>query len=79
MKVQIKRYFYEADKLVETLHFVVVAAQQDKHEMGYGRFMNQVEKTIHSLCDELAINKQRQDLSVRFFPAYKLPVLNFNS
>jgi hypothetical protein len=45
----------------------VVAAQHNNNEMGYGRFMNQVEKTIHTLCDELAINKQRQDLSVRFY------------
>lgn len=65
-QVQIKALFNE-DKLVETLHFVVVAAQHNNNEMGYGRFMNQVEKTIHTLCDELAINKQRQDLSVRFY------------
>ena len=67
------KYFYEADKLVETLHFVIVATSQDKHEMGYGRFMNQVEKTIHALSDELTINKQRQDLSVRFFQHISYP------
>ncbi|HDY93729.1 hypothetical protein LCGC14_2596700 [marine sediment metagenome] len=67
------KHFYEANKLVETLHFVVVATQQDKHEMGYGRFMNQVEKTIYTLCNELAINKQRQDLSVRFFQHISYP------
>ena len=67
------KYFYEATKLVETLHFVIVATQQDKHEIGYGRFMNQVEKTIHALCNELAINKQRQDLTVRFFQHISYP------
>ena len=67
------KVFFEADKLVETLNFVIVAAEHNKHEIGYGRFMNQVEKTIHGLCDELAINKQRQDLSVRFFQHISYP------
>lgn len=59
--------FYQPTKRVEALHFVIVATEQNKHPSGYGRFMNQVEKAIHTLCDELAINKQNQDLSVRFF------------
>ena len=67
------KVFFEADKLVETLHFVIVAAEHNKHEIGYGRFMNQVEKAIHGLCEELAINKQRQDLSVRFFQHISYP------
>jgi hypothetical protein len=70
--VQIK-CFYQDTKLVETLHFVIVATDKDKHEMGYGRFMNQVERAIHTLCDELSINKQRQDLSVRFFQHISYP------
>jgi hypothetical protein len=61
------KHYYDETKLVATLHFAIVAADHNKHDMGYGRFMNQVEKAIHSFCDELAINKQRQDLSVRFF------------
>ena len=59
--------FYDPNKLEETLHFVIVAAEQDKQASGYGRFMNQVEKAIHAFCNELPINKQRQDLSVRFY------------
>lgn len=65
--------FFDGTKLVETLHFVIVASQKDKHEMGYGRFMNQVEKAIHVLCSELAINKERQDLLVRFFQHISYP------
>lgn len=71
-KSQIK-IFYDGDNLVETLNFVIVAAQNNKHEIGYGRFMNQVEKTIHSLCDELTINRERQDLTVRFFQHISYP------
>jgi len=67
------KYFYDETKLEETIHFVIVATRQDKHEIGYGRFMNQVEKTIHALSDELTINKQRQDLSVRFFQHISYP------
>ncbi|TDF37496.1 DUF3083 family protein [Alteromonadaceae bacterium M269] len=59
--------FYDKTKLVETLHFVIVATEQNKHNLSYGRFMNQVEKATRALCDELAIQRQRQDLSVRFF------------
>lgn len=65
--------FFNAEKLVESLHFVIVATHKDKHEMGYGRFMNQVEKTIHAMCSELAINKERQDLLVRFFQHISYP------
>ncbi|WP_213608222.1 DUF3083 family protein [Pseudoalteromonas sp.] len=67
------KVFFDENKLVETLHFVIVAAEHNKHEIGYGRFMNHVEKTIHALCDELAINKQRQDLSLRFFQHISYP------
>ncbi|WP_372762869.1 DUF3083 family protein [Pseudoalteromonas sp.] len=59
--------FYDGDKLVESLHFVVVAAQLNKHDMGYGKFMNQVEACIKAMCAQLAITKQRQDLTIRFF------------
>jgi hypothetical protein len=65
--------FYQKDKLVEALNFVIVATEQDKHAMGYGRFMNQVERAIRALCDEFEINKQRQDLSVRFFQHISYP------
>lgn len=65
--------FYNENKLVETLHFVIVATNNDKQEIGYGKFMNQVEKTIQALCEELDINRQRQDLTVRFFQHISYP------
>lgn len=61
------KVFYQAAALEETLHFVIVAAHKDKHPSGYGRFMNQVEKAIRTLCDDLPINRQGQDLLVRFY------------
>ena len=65
--------FYDADRLEETLHFVVVADEQDKQSKGYGRFMNQVEKAINNMCNELPINKERQALSVRFYQHISYP------
>jgi len=67
------KFFYQTDKLLEAIHFVIVATQSDEHEMGFGRFMNQVEKTICSFSNDLAINKTRQDLSVRFFQHISYP------
>lgn len=65
--------YFDAEKMVESLHFVIVATDKHNLEMGYGRFMNQVEKAIHAMCSTLAINKERQDLSVRFFQHISYP------
>ena len=65
--------YYQANKLEETLHFVVVASAQDKQASGYGKFMNQVEKAINGFCDELPINKERQALAVRFYQHISYP------
>ncbi|WP_404340211.1 DUF3083 family protein [Pseudoalteromonas mariniglutinosa] len=59
--------YWQADKLVNVLHFVIVAADKDKHDIGYGRFMNHVQSAINEVTDELAFNPTRQDLTVRFF------------
>ncbi|EAW25950.1 hypothetical protein ATW7_13313, partial [Alteromonadales bacterium TW-7] len=64
---------YDEQRLVETIHFVIAAANHNKQEIGYGKFMNQVEKTIFQLCDELDISKERQDLTVRFFQHISYP------
>ena len=71
-KTQLK-CFYDEQRLVETIHFVIAAGNHNKHEIGYGKFMNQVEKTIFQLCDELNISKERQDLTVRFFQHISYP------
>ena len=65
--------FYQSDNLEETLHFVIVASAQDKQPAGYGKFMNQVEKSIDQFCNELPINKERQQLTVRFYQHISYP------
>ena len=59
--------FYRASELEENLHFVIVAADKDRQASGYSKFMNQVEKALHYICDGLPINKERQGLTVRFY------------
>ena len=59
--------FCQADKLVDTVHFVIVADTDDNTEFGYGRFMNQVEAALHSFASALQLVPERQDLMVRFY------------
>lgn len=67
--VQTNQYshYWHDDKLVESIHFVIVASEKDEHGVGHGRFMNQVENMIRKLIEPLAINNERQDITVRFF------------
>lgn len=65
-QVQLQQY-WDADQLVDSLHFVIAAADKDKHDIGYGKFMNQVQSAINEVTDELAFNPTRQDLRVRFY------------
>lgn len=59
--------FWQADKLVESAHFIIVADNDDNTEFGYGRFMNQVEEALRSFARQLEIPGDRQDLLVRFY------------
>ncbi|OUS72280.1 hypothetical protein B5G52_08310 [Pseudoalteromonas sp. A601] len=63
---QFNHYFLE-NKLVETMHFIIVANENDEQGIGHGRFMNKVESVIRNMVEPLAINKERQDITVRFF------------
>ncbi|MFC3032070.1 DUF3083 family protein [Pseudoalteromonas fenneropenaei] len=58
---------FNEQKLVEMMHFVVVAKRSDKHDMGYGKFMNQVEAMIRDFAAVFPISAEKQDLNVRFF------------
>ncbi|NMR25867.1 DUF3083 family protein [Pseudoalteromonas sp. NEC-BIFX-2020_015] len=60
-------HYWQSDKLVETMHFVIVASENDEQGIGHGRFMNHVESVIRAMIEPLAINKERQDITVRFF------------
>lgn len=67
--------FCQADKLVDTVHFIVVADTDDNTEFGYGRFMNQVEQAVRSFATGLQLAPERQDLMLRFYQhiSYVLP------
>lgn len=67
--------FWQADKLVDTAHFIIVADSDDNTEFGYGRFMNQVEAAVRSFADTLQLSPERQDLMLRFYQhiSYVLP------
>ncbi|MCC5825618.1 DUF3083 family protein [Alkalimonas sp.] len=59
--------FWQADNLVESAHFVLVASKEDNTEMGYGRFMNQVEDALRSFAKSIGFDGNHQNLTVRFF------------
>ncbi|WP_278405175.1 DUF3083 family protein [Pseudoalteromonas ruthenica] len=58
---------FDAANLVQSIDFVIVAGVEDHHDMGYGRFMNQVESVIKALCNSLQVNPERQDINTRFY------------
>tara|TARA_R110002126_G_scaffold98045_7_gene228078 strand:- start:4857 stop:5921 length:1065 start_codon:yes stop_codon:yes gene_type:complete len=57
---------WQGDNLVEAVHIIIVAGNDDMTETGFGRFMNQVEGSLRSFADKLAVNPEKQDLTVRF-------------
>jgi hypothetical protein len=57
---------WHPDELVDTLHFVLAAGQDDHTEYGYGRFMNQVEGTLKQLSKTVALQPEKDDFIVRF-------------
>lgn len=63
------------DQLVDTAHLLLVAGQDDNTEFGYGRFMNQVEQSLKSLAQQLGLQPDKQDFTVRFHQhlSYLLP------
>lgn len=67
--------FWQPDKLVENVHFIIVADQDDNTEFGYGRFMNHAEEALRSFARKLELPTERQDLVVRFYQhiSYILP------
>ena len=64
--IQYSHYWLDS-KLVESMHFVIVASEEDEQGTGHGRFMNQVESVIRAIIEPLSINIERQDITVRFF------------
>jgi hypothetical protein len=57
---------WHPDELVDSLHFVLAAGQDDHTEYGYGRFMNQVEGALKQLSKSVALQPEKDDFIVRF-------------
>ncbi len=57
---------WQDEQLVDTAHLLLVAGQDDNTEFGYGRFMNQVEQSLRQLAQQLGLQKEKQDFTVRF-------------
>lgn len=57
---------WSADKLVDTVQFILVAEEQNKLEQGYGRFLHQVENVVEQLAKELSFIPNKEELIVRF-------------
>ncbi|NMH66100.1 DUF3083 family protein [Shewanella salipaludis] len=57
---------WQGDKLAEAAHFAIVAGPKDCDDGGYGRFMNQVEEALRSFANEIDMDKEHEDLILRF-------------
>ncbi len=57
---------WSADKLVDTVKLVFVASDVNKTSQGYGKFLNQIEQTLHSLADTLDFVHDKEEMMVRF-------------
>lgn len=56
----------QGDKLVEMMQLVIFATPADQTDMGYGRFMNEVESALRRFAKALNLQPERDDLTVRF-------------
>ena len=59
--------YWQEDKLVQTIYFIIAAGDEDKNDIGYGKFMNSVEGALRGLADRLEIPSTQQNVTVRFY------------
>lgn len=59
--------FWDADNLVETVSFIMVAGDEDDVERSYGRFVNRVHKALEQTADAYGLRDTHDDLVVRFY------------
>ena len=57
---------WSADKLVDKVQLVFVASEQHKTSHGFGKFLNQIEQTLHTLADKLDFIHDKEEMIVRF-------------
>lgn len=58
--------YWQPDVLPDTVHFVVVAGQDDRNEQSYARFMNRLEDALKALGRALALQGETDDCVIRF-------------
>lgn len=58
--------YWQPDVLPDTVHFVVVAGQDDRNEQSYARFMNRLEDAFKALGRALALQGETDDCVIRF-------------
>ncbi|AQS37864.1 Protein of unknown function (DUF3083) [Shewanella psychrophila] len=57
---------WDGSHLVEMVSFTIAAGEKDCKDGGLGRYLNRVEDALKSLTSELALDKSREELIVRF-------------
>jgi len=57
---------WDGNHLVEMVSFTIATGEKDAKDGGLGRYLNRVEDALKSLTSELALDKSREDLIVRF-------------
>ncbi len=56
---------WHADKLVDSIHLIFVASEQDKTSHGYGKFVNQIEQALHSFAEKLNFENEKEEMIIR--------------
>ncbi|RTR25578.1 DUF3083 family protein [Shewanella atlantica] len=57
---------WDGKRLVETVNFTIAAGVNDSKDGGLSRYLNRVEDALKSLTSELALDRSREELIVRF-------------
>lgn len=56
---------WDASQLVDEVHFVFLATRKDRTDRGYGKFVNQVEKTLKALSETLGLDTEHEEIVCR--------------
>ncbi len=56
---------WDSGKLVDEIQFVFMATNQNQTDRGFGKFVNQVEKTLRQTADELKLKPENDEIICR--------------
>ncbi|MDX3774383.1 DUF3083 family protein [Chromatiaceae bacterium AAb-1] len=57
---------WEAENLAESVNLILVAGRNDRNDIGYARFMNQVEEVLKQFAQAIGLEPAKEDMIVRF-------------